>query len=449
MSKLHLLFAAIVVSLAYSTVHPCSCGTGEPPVEFSLAKAIFIGKMLGATETWERKGQNGIPYQVGAGSVRFSVDEVFKGRVSGEVVVNVASGRGTSCGVYSLSLNEVYLVYAYSSDKNDSVLSTGICTRTAPRNSTYAKKDLDFLRNAPPPGSGGTLQGRVSVEGFSFPGVTVKIRSADNQTISLTTDKEGMFEAKQLKPGKYRVEVEFPNNYASERKSDAVTIEDLGFTRVSFDSYRDGARVSGTLLDQAGQGFTAAHLTLIEKVVGRNAVSYTGNTGEGGAFSFKGVQWGEYVLYLDLRAKEFKDYQRFYYPGTFEIEKATVFKGGVGEKVEGLKFHMPEEFRVVSIEGQVLWADGKPAANVNVDLRCQQMAREDGLIVGFGTTGTLTDEHGKFRIQGLTGAAYWVEAWSEKPTVMHAPPMKLVPTENLRNLSFTLSEKGRGGACWK
>jgi hypothetical protein len=70
MNRLPLLLVFLIASLAHSAVYACSCGTGAPPVEFNRAKAIFIGKVLGGTESWEEKTQDGIPHQFDAGNVR-------------------------------------------------------------------------------------------------------------------------------------------------------------------------------------------------------------------------------------------------------------------------------------------------------------------------------------------------------------------------------------------
>jgi hypothetical protein len=78
MNRLPLLLAFLIASLAHSAVYACSCATGAPPVEFNRAKAIFIGKALGGTESWEKKTQDNIPHQFEAGNVRVVVEEVFK-----------------------------------------------------------------------------------------------------------------------------------------------------------------------------------------------------------------------------------------------------------------------------------------------------------------------------------------------------------------------------------
>jgi hypothetical protein len=160
------------------------------------------------------------------------------------------------------------------------------------------------------------------------------------------------------------------------------------------------------------------------------------------------------VLYLELQGKSYKDNKRFYYPGVYEAAAATSIKIELGGKVEGLKFILPEEFKVRTIQGQVVWEDGKPAVNVEVMLLCPRSAKEDGFAIEFRPTRTLTDEEGMFELEGFTGEVYWLEARgvkkgaaAEKSVAAHSAPKKLTLVENLKDLRLSLSEKGFSGGC--
>ncbi|WP_410962787.1 hypothetical protein, partial [Salmonella sp. SAL4446] len=86
----------------------------------------------------------------------------FKGVEAREVTIEVKSLRGTSCA-YGLKRGERYVVYAFSDPKNEKVLYTGVCSRTKIATNEYAKEDLEFLRNLPPPGTGGNITGLIHV----------------------------------------------------------------------------------------------------------------------------------------------------------------------------------------------------------------------------------------------------------------------------------------------
>lgn len=157
-----------------------------------------------------------------------------------------------------------------------------------------------------------------------------------------------------------------------------------------------------------------------------------------------------------MRNANYKKNRNFYYPGTFEREGAAAIKVGLGETVEGLEFLLPEEFKVRTIEGQVIWKDGEPAAGVEVMLLCPQSSKPDGFAVEFSPTRTRTDERGQFRLEGFTGETYWIEARGSKESSKkedmieaHSPSRKIVLSENLRNINLVLSEKGFFGGCGK
>lgn len=173
-----------VFLLFSATGYACSCATGDPPFEYNRAKAIFIGKMLGGTENVSRRNQDGKPVSIEAGEVRFRVEENFKGSLVGEVIIHVASMKGTSCGDYGLRRGAQYIVYAYGEDERK--LHTGVCTRTVEAESEYAKEDLEFLRHLPAPGTGGNLRGRVWADlraggTTPLPDVKVHIRNAEGE----------------------------------------------------------------------------------------------------------------------------------------------------------------------------------------------------------------------------------------------------------------------------
>ena len=255
--KRYFLIAIFFLFLTPSTSFACSCGTGEPAQEFNEARMVFIGKLRSGTEKWVEKDQAGKSHSLLAGDVRFAVEEVFKGREVAEVTIGISSNKGTSCGPYGLKRGERYLVYAYASKQDEIQLYSGVCTRTVTVSSEYAKEDLDFLRNLPPAGAGGNLRGRIwadlKARGGTTPlrDVRVKIISTDEQVITAFTDSEGEFFVKQLKPGKYRVEPDFPANYSSEHPYAEVVIDDRGTASVGFEVYIDG-RVAGRLTDKEG-----------------------------------------------------------------------------------------------------------------------------------------------------------------------------------------------------
>ena len=451
MKKLFILAVFGLVSVPL-TAFACSCGTGDPRHEFNSARMVFIGRMLSGTEKWETRGENGESIKREAGSVRFAVEEVFKGKESEQVTVEIQSARGTSCGPYGLTRGERYLVYAYGSTEVETTLNTGVCTRTSPVTSKYIKEDLDFLRNLPPAGSGGNVEGRIWADlkqsrTTPLRDVRVKIIGPDEQVITTFTNEEGVFIVKQLKPGKYKVEPEFPPNYRSDHKIAQVNVDDRGTAAVGFETYMEGS-VSGRVIDKEGNPFNSIFLMM----AGGGKSIYGHSVAGDGDFYVEGAPPGEYVLYVDLEDNK-HNRKPYYYPGTYEREKASMIRVGLGEKIEGLEFRLPPEYLVRMIEGEVVWSDGTPAVDVEVLLLCPKSTEEKGFKVHVMPPGTKTDSQGRFRIEGLTGESYWIEARGRvtnkkgESIEMHSPSFKITAEESVKNLKLTLSGKGYFGGC--
>ena len=454
MTPKHWILLLSVFLLFSATGYACSCATGDPPFEYNRAKAIFIGKMLGGTEILSRRNQDSKPISIEAGEVRFRVDESFKGSLVGEVVIHVASMKGTSCGDYGLRRGTQYIVYAYG--EYERKLHTGVCTRTVEVESQYAKEDLEFLRHLPAPGTGGNVRGRVWADlraggATPLPDVKVHIRNAVGDDHLVTTNTEGEFALQNIKPGKYTVTPEWPQYYTTERPSAEVIIEDRGTAGVSFEGYRNGS-VTGKMQDVDGRPYNGSFLHLVEKGVAKGRSTYGHAVGEEGAFSFFGVPPGEYVMYLEMEGTDYKKNKNYYYPGTFVRAEATPIKIGLGSKVEDLLFTLPKEYKVRSLAGQVVWEDGKPAANVEVMLLCPRSVTPNGHAIELMPPRVKTDENGRFVLEGFTGEAYWLEARATKEQngkwiELHSPIRKIVPTVNVDDLKVVLSELGFSKGC--
>lgn len=377
---------ACLIFLAPSRANACSCAFSDPPTAFNGAKAVFIGRMLGGTEKFSIKDDKGITHQLEAGLTRFSIDESFKGDAVKEITISIASMRGTSCGDYGLKPGGLYLVYAFEAKQDsdgetkDNFLYSGVCTRTSEVSSDSVKEDLRFLRNLPPAGTGGNLHGRIwldvkKVEGGSaepLHGIKVSVHGPSGKTSVVITDKNGEFVVNRIKSGRYRVQPQLPENLYIEDDFEEVDVADLGTAAVGFEAYYKG-EVTGRVLDKDGVGFNSAFLHILSIDTGKNQRHVYGHSdGENGNFSFDGVPPGQYVLFLELKHKDYDKHQKYYYPGTYDRKNAKVFDVRFGEKVEKIDFTLPYDFRVRTVEGQVVRNDGKPAGDVEVMLLCPQ-----------------------------------------------------------------------------
>ncbi len=432
----------------------CSCINESPCNAFGEASVVFIGVMISGSEKVKIEGPKKDANLYEAGTVRFQIEECFKGNLKGEVIVSVDSNINTSCGPYALIRGEKYLVYAYG---NLDKLSTGVCTRTKLQSRDDIKEDLDFLRNLPPAGSGGRLSGSiwsaVKEETEPMAGIQVLIKDSKGQIVgNVITDNEGHFTLEKLSAGKYKVEPIFPQHYADYQKNKMVTVPDRGCAGVGFETKIDG-RISGRVFDS--KGHPASVPVRLEPVKSEESFdTESGFSNQEGRFEIKGVSPGEYYLFFELNPWDQKNREKYFYPGTKNKEQAAVIKLSTGQQLDDLQFAVPPEFFVQTIEGQIVWADGTPAKSVTVWLLCPTNLDPKGSILEFSPPIALTDKQGRFKLLGFKGITYWLEARSENPAVSserdsqkHSAPLKLTLEKDLVNLKVVLDQSGFSTDC--
>ena len=87
-----------------------------------------------------------------------------------------------------------------------------------------------------------------------------------------------------------------------------------------------------------------------------------------GAFEIDQIPPGGYVIVVnnDGKMTSSEPFGTFYYPKARKREEATVFNIGLGDIVENLQIYPPIELKTITIEGVLLYSDGKPVADESV-----------------------------------------------------------------------------------
>ena len=126
MKRLFRLIVGIAALVGFSWTEARACNCDLPLRNLTLkqqvkkaqkqSQAVFVGKVLQVK-----------PEGFGV-SVRFRVENVWKGKLFREVTIFTGQGGG-DCG-YRFEVGESYLVYASGSNE---ILNTNICQRTAPQ----------------------------------------------------------------------------------------------------------------------------------------------------------------------------------------------------------------------------------------------------------------------------------------------------------------------------
>ena len=413
-----LITSAIVLFSCSAEVRACTCAETRPACEeFGSAKAVFIGKVIGAKEQRQEREPGGSTTTYDVGEIYFKVEETFLGVKGARVVIHSGTG-GADCG-YWFRRGQRYLVYAYGESLE--ALGTNICTRT--RLLANAEEDLEFLRNLPRKGTGARIYGSVAA-GLKDPkssawrsptpleGVTVKIEGPQ-RTFDAMTDSKGEYELTGLAAGSYQVHAVVPDYYRQDeywmRK---IELNDRGCAREDFFAQNDSG-ITGHVFKPDGTPLAKAHVELMP--VEREAIQRLGGdetwADEKGEYELEKIPPGRYLVGINLSSSpdDAQPYPRTFYPGVTDRSRATVIEIGLGQKLKDIDIHLPPQAIAHLVRGFVVWPDGSLAKAVDIYL-------EDVDYPGWCVNGCSgkTDEQGRFELSGFAGYKYRVVSTAEK-----------------------------------
>jgi 5-hydroxyisourate hydrolase-like protein (transthyretin family) len=414
-----LLFSLILIASAFAReAVACSCafGGGAPCQEYWKAEVIFAGTVVGSASVELKEGA----YKSQQRLVKFSIGESFRGIQAAQAEVITGWGGG-DCG-YGFQNGETYLVYARRGEK-DTRLYTSICTRT--RLLTEAAEDLDYFRSLPGADARAIIFGRVTKrnhywkegENISLPISSAELIVEGNAgSREAQTDAKGNYRVTGLTPGAYKVKLKLPeglvNNNGKEGLAEgSAEVVERGCAEVNF--YLDSdTRVSGRVVDAVGQPAANIRLEMRGASPDASNINTFLNTQADaeGRFEFKMVPPGDYLLgvnIMDWSSGATSPYPRTYYPGVALKEQAGIIRVKEGERLSDIEMRLPPRPAEYSVEGFVVWSDGRPAPGVKVYLSSKE---EGGVSV---SDGAVTDERGRFTLKLYEGLTYTVSASSQ------------------------------------
>ena len=446
-----------------------SCPDLTPCEAYGGAEAVFVGRAISEEEIkWDDKSSGGKGVQL-VGKVRFIVDQSFKGAYGNEVEVVTWNGE---CGFGPFVKGERYLLYLnrYS---NEGFLAD-ICSRIA--DISHADEDLKFLSGLASNTCGSRLYGSVGYFDEEYggnlgrdslglipvrrvnigaPGVTITARDNRGQILTAVTNQEGAYEFTGVAPDiEYTVSAELPGYlkmaYSGQKERKIRQIGVCGCGRVDFPAVYDSS-VSGRVTN-LGKPVAYARVAIVradEKVSDINTPARFAMADKDGRFLLEGIPPGNYVLGVNITAAptEASPYRPIWSPGATTRPEAAIIEVGLGQKLTGLDLKIPRRLAERTIEGTVIWPDGRPAAKVHVHLASSALMRS-----GRGTGGVNsvpTDKRGRFKITGYEDIAYYVVASSAPKPVEHydassmyfySEPQLVEPKrDNITGLRLTLS----------
>lgn len=447
-------FAILLLLVIAPDSDGCVCTEEPPETAFENAKIVFIGKMIEGTEKNIGDAADASNRKLEAGDVTFEIDvfDGYKG-ISGRntITLKVPSNKDTSCGPYGLIPGESYVIYAYANDEGpEETLSTGACTRTALL--SKAKEDIEFFRRLHEIGYG-TIKGYVSLdthtidssvgEPYKLPDIRVRITGPETDLL-LEIDKWGNYETTGLRAGVYRVTPETPANYESRTQSEEVTILGRPTVYQSFTIQHKG-RVSGVVQDADGMDYELNSIFLENS----NTRVPGASLGQDGMFEVRGVPPGEYVLYMEMRRSDTYETRKYYYPGTYDRTQALKLKVGLSEVKDISKFRLPEEFRVQTVSGIILYPDGKPVTDGVVVFRYTGTFSKSRFTPQHLSDFVRTDGNGRFSLNLLSGMSYllWAVNTTQDISAIRCAGKTIMLEKNMAGVKIVLSKSNPTIGC--
>ena len=469
--KFFIFLFSLVLTLSlgsFERVSACSCSGRSICEAFGDSKAVFIGKVIEGNSPERMSDAFGL--KTNEIKFVFNVQESFLGAEPYKQI-SVYTGLGFGdCG-FPFQSGEIYLVYAY---KSEGKLRTSICSGSSHISKVDAEEFKFLEAAAKRKWNGGRVFGNVSAikqrKQIDFNTREIKesisrinLKMSDGiNTQTIRTDEKGNYEIDGLEAKNYKLELLLPENYIFDRYSYVINSRQQNWQVREFEMSIGGCRqenftlindsnLSGKIVGLNGKGLAKASVELIP-ITSPDKLEleevYDTETNENGEFNLKAVPTGKYFLGVNLAKSpdEQQPYQRTFYPGTTDRNQATVVDVKPGQKTSSLNFQLTKKLIPHLVHGTIIFADGKPAADVSITL--EDVNRPHVCVNGCDIR---SDSQGRFTLKGYEGYTYFVVAYDsskdydkfEQETVSIPPNFKLDKDYNGLKVTLKIKPKKR------
>lgn len=424
-NRLPLLSAVFAVLFLAPDARACSCGPTPTVLDayeraevVVITRAVSVEKAKAEETAPEGRISDGRTYVDGVKSTTMRVERVYKGGVKVGDELLFAQGGGANC-IWTFSEQSVgqqFLFYLSPPGGGGKVWVAFGCGRS--NGLKYAGDDLLYLDKLKKVRGKTRLSGRLETwadDGPDFGGRVLSV-AGEKKTYEVKTDARGVYEIYDLPAGKYVVRIEPPAgwkavDYGAERDGrqshykTEVVIEPGKHTALDIRFEVDNA-VRGKVLDAGGRPLKDVCVTAVRAEAKELKGEEFDCTGEDGGFAITELAPGNYVLVANDENKitSSEPFPTLYYPNVFEREKAGVVTVRAGDHLEGFNIYVPKAEETVTVEGVLLYSDGKPVVEESVQFK----AGKTGANVE-GDVRVTTDDKGRFRLKilkGLQGELY-------------------------------------------
>jgi hypothetical protein len=334
------------------------------------------------------------------GGIRVQVLRVYRGSVSGEIVIDFFPSDIT------FRTGERYLFYSSPAEKSHGARREGGACSTTPLSSV--KPDelavLDRLNRGPRTGSVfGRLERKLNFQDHEpLTGIPILLNNG-KRTYSGITDREGGFDIAGLPPGVYRISATLPETLTLDGY-ERIEIFPHGCVDADLEAMNN-ATISGRIALPPGL-----------KVEGTSvfAVSTTGDGGRGrgaaadsqGRYTIRGLAAGEYVVGINTEALPPRlevPYPPTYFPDTRDLEEAKKFVISGPAHFSDVNISVPTASEIVYFKIKATFEDGRPVQNEMIGVS------HSGYGIGSGST---TDAEGVATLSVRRGERFFLMGYS-------------------------------------
>jgi hypothetical protein len=391
------LFALIFV-LGVRTAAACSCGPAPTVLDafdhsdvVVVASALSVEKASPEQTAAPGRMSDGSNYVDGVRSTTMRVEQVFKGtlKVGDEMIFG--QGGGASCirTFNEKDVGQKFLFYLKRFNGSTRWFASD-CGRSDRLH--HAADDLLYLTNLDKVRNKTRISGKIRFDydaGESRAGRKIRIVGA-KRTQQLKTDENGVYEVYDMPAGRYFVEPEIPKGWKIAKfwldysPSLDRSVKELSLERIPIvlQANKHAALdivfeidnvVRGRIYDPLGQLMKGVCLNLVP-ADGSEGAYLADCTEDEGSFEIDQIPPGAYVIVINKDGKmtSTEPFGTFYYPKAGKREEATVFNIGIGDVVENLEIYPPMEIKTITVEGVLLFSDGKPIADEWVNFKSQR-----------------------------------------------------------------------------
>lgn len=424
----------LIFLLGARTAEACSCGPAPTVLDsFNWAETVVVVSTLSVEKATPAQTaapgmmSDGINYVDGVKSTTMRVEHVFKGTLKVGDDMIFEQGGGADC-IWTFSEKDIgkkFLFYL-KRFKESTRWVAGTCGRSG--SVKHAADDLLYLNNLSKVRNKSRISGTIRFDydaGESLAGRKIRIVGT-KRTEEVKTDENGVYEIYDLPAGRYFIEPEVPKGWkvakfwleyspsldtsAKEGSVNRIPIILEANKHAGIDIVYDiDNAVRGHIYDPLGQPMKDVCLDLIP-ADGTEGAYLADCTENDGSFDIDEIPPGAYVIVVNKDGKmtSREPFGAFYYPKVRKREEASVFNINLGDIVENLEIYPPMEVKTVTVEGVLLYSDGKPVVDVPVSFKAvrKPSTGKDEDDDDTNDARTSTDSKGRFSIkivQGVSG----------------------------------------------